>query len=253
MSGPTEPVDEPLVLLPGMNCSARLWSDVETGLSRRMPGLRVQHRPLQSSSIDAGAHALLDTLPQRFALAGLSLGAIVAMAMARIAPERVTRLCLMATNPYAPTSGQRQSWQRLRQDLAAGRAPRDIQHEMLPILLAGPARTPNLDERVLRMADETGSAALDRQLASQATRIDERPALRRVSVPTLLLAGGDDALCPVAKHEEMHQIIEDSRLAVLPGVGHLMTLEAPDTVSGYMAEWLSARRASHEREPSSPA
>ena len=253
MSGTNDSMQEPLVLLPGMNCSARLWSDVETGLARRVHGLHVQHRPLLSHSVDAGAQALLETLPPRFALAGLSLGAIVAMAVVRHAPQRVTRLCLMATNPYAPTSEQRVSWQRLRHDLAAGRTPRDIQREMLPILLGARARTPALDERALRMADEAGPEVLDRQLASQATRIDERSTLRRVRVPTLLLAGGADALCPVAKHEEMHRIIPDSRLAILGEVGHLMTLEAPDLVSGYMAEWLSVRPAAREREPSSPA
>lgn len=90
---PAVPSSPPLVLLPGMNCSARLWA-------RR--GRSAAPGPRPADPRRAG-QALLDALPDRFALGGLSLGGIVAMALTRRAPERVAGLCLMATNARAPT------------------------------------------------------------------------------------------------------------------------------------------------------
>ena len=63
---------------------------------------------------------LLDLLPDRFALAGLSLGGIVAMALVRTAPERVSRLWLMSTNPYGPTERQLRRLAPQRDRLAGG-------------------------------------------------------------------------------------------------------------------------------------
>jgi pimeloyl-ACP methyl ester carboxylesterase len=105
-------------------------------------------------------------------------------------------------------------------------------------LLHDPNRTPELDAQVLAMGEETGAELLDRQLAIQATRIDERPGLARIAVPTLVLAAAGDALCPVERHEEMAQLIPHSRLEVLENVGHLATLEAPDQVAAAVTQWL---------------
>ncbi|HYH29825.1 MAG TPA: alpha/beta fold hydrolase, partial [Pseudonocardia sp.] len=85
----------PLVVLPGMGCSPRLWSAA-------LPGGPVVHGSLDRPSIDGCVDALLDALPPKFALAGLSLGGIVAMALTRRAPERVERLALLATNARGP-------------------------------------------------------------------------------------------------------------------------------------------------------
>lgn len=231
-------MEEPLVLLPGMNCSPRLWWGVADAVARRLPRLLVRYESPAADSVDRCVEELLRASPARFALCGLSLGGIVAMAVARRAPERVTRLCLMSTNPHEPTAEQRASWRVLRADLAAGRTARDVQRGLLPVLLSTAARTPPLEEQVLLMADETGSDLLDRQLAAQGTRVDERPALRRVAVPTLVLAAAQDALCPVRKHEEMHELIPGSRLVVLDGIGHLSPLEAPGAVAEQLTRWL---------------
>lgn len=232
-------MDEPLVLLSGMNCSTRMWSGVEPALARDRPAVSVLHRPLSSDSVDGCADAVLTSLPARFAVAGFSLGAVVAMAVMRRSPHRVTRLCLMSANPYAPTAEQGLRWNAMRRELATGQTARDIQRDLLPVLLSASARTPVLDEQVLAMADEIGSDVLDRQLCMQLSRADERLTLAEVDVPTLILAAAADALCPVWKHEEMHDSIPTSRLEVLDGVGHLSTMEAPTLVTRQILSWLS--------------
>ena len=87
------------------------------------------------------------------------------------------------------------------------------------------------------MADDVGAEILDAQLALQATRVDERPGLREVRCPTLIISGGGDALCSPERHQEMHTLILDSELVVLERVGHLSPLEAPETVSRHLQRW----------------
>lgn len=224
---------DPLVLLPGMNCSARLWSFL--GLGNPITPT------LTEPTLVGQVERLLDELPPRFALAGLSLGGIVAMAVARQAPERVSRLCLMSTKPDPPTDEQRTAWARQRATLAAGASARELQSESLPVLLSPAVITGRRDlvGLTLAMADEVGSAGLDAQLALQATRIDERPTLARLRCPVLLLAAQNDALCGVDRHLLMHRVIAGSRLVVVEQSAHLSPLERPAEVAAEVHEWLA--------------
>jgi pimeloyl-ACP methyl ester carboxylesterase len=227
-------VSAPLVLLPGMNCSPRLWDGVLADLG----GPEVVHGELDRPTLDGCVDALLERLPDRFALAGLSLGGIVAMALVRRAPHRVARLALLSTNARGPIPSQRAAWAAQREALAGGATARDIQRDLLPVLLH--RRGPALDATTLAMGDDTGSATLDHQLAMQSTRIDERPALAAVAVPTLVLAPAEDRICPLDRHEEIAARIPGADLQILPGVGHLSTLEAPGEVAAALRAWLTA-------------
>ena len=225
MPSPTRPADDPLVLLPGMNCSARLWSRLDLG-----PTITPI---LTEPTLDAQVDRLLDELPSRFALAGLSLGALVAMALVRRAPERVSWLGLLSTNPHPPTEVQYAAWRAQRSALAGGQSARELQAELLPVLLSPRVidDRPDLVEATLRMADEVGGTALDAQLALQASRLDERAGLRAVRCPTLIISARDDALCPVERHEEIHRLIRGSQLLIIDDCAHLSPLEQPDVIS----------------------
>lgn len=225
----------PLVLLTGMNCTADLWSRC---------GLEGSITPtLDEASMDAQVEALLDTLPKRFALAGLSLGGIVGMALCRRAPERVARLCLLSTNAKAPTEVQRQGWQAWRDRLADGDTPRDLQRDILNALLSGPAqeRDPGLVERVLRMGDVTGTERLDAQLRMQASRVDESTALPELRIPVLVISGTVDAICPPQFHREIAAAVPGALLGSVE-TGHLSPMERPEDVGGLIRSWLSGRQ-----------
>jgi len=224
---------EPLVLLPGMNCSEALWSRLAVG-----PAL---YGRLTETSLDAQVDRLLDELPKRFDLAGLSLGSIVALAVARAAPARVARLVLLAVNPHAPTAVQRSEWSRQRRELEAGRTARELQEALLPFLLspATLAGRPDLVEQTLAMADIVGADGLDRQLQLQASRVDQRPDLSELACPTLVIAADDDRLVSVHRHREVHRLIPGSELVVLPECAHLSTLEQPERISTLINTWRS--------------
>jgi pimeloyl-ACP methyl ester carboxylesterase len=231
---------EPLVLLPGMNCSPRLWQPVldSPAFDRGRGPAPVLQPELRGRSLDDCVARLLAQLPERFSLAGLSLGAIVALALAREAPDRVARLALLAINPRAPRPEQQAGWAAQRRALAEGGTARALQEQLLPVLVADGSRSRDLDEVVLTMADEVGESALDDQLAIQQTRRDERPTLSRLVVPIAVIAGTEDMLVPVERHEEVCAAVRTAHLDVLPGVGHLSTLEAPEAVASVLATWL---------------
>lgn len=230
---------EPVVLLAGMNCSARLWP--------RLPGLPTLHADLREPTLAGCVDALLVRLPERFALVGLSLGGIVAMATARLAPGRLTRLVLLSTTARRPGPQQRAAWTAQRAALAGGASTRDLQRESLPLLLH--ERTAALDEQVLAMADDVSVDTLDRQLCLQATRIDERPGLAEIAVPTLVLAAARDRLCPVERHTEIAALVPGADLVVLDGVGHLSPMEAPTRVAALLGEWLSGPSSAARPSP----
>lgn len=223
-------------MLAGMGCNEDLWS-----LLNFLPPVEVLAASLVESDLDAQVDRLLDELPPRFALAGLSLGAIVAMALVRRAPERVIGLALMSTNPQPPTSAQYEGWLHLRGQLESSSA-REVQASLLPVLLSPVviASRPDLVELALAMAEELGEAVFDSQLRLQATRVDERPGLRGVRCPTLVLAADGDRLCPVAKHQEIASLVAESQLEVIAGSAHLSPLEQPELVSSRFTRWLRA-------------
>lgn len=226
----------PLVLLPGMNCTEDLW----TGM-----GLDDAITPrLDEPSMAAQVDRLLAELPPVFMLAGLSLGAIVGMALAQRAPERVAALCVMSTNAKAPTDAQRAGWQDWTDRLDAGETPRSLQESLLPALLSDAGRTrSDLVERTLRMGDDTGEPALRAQLKMQATRTDLRPGLGGLKMPVLVVSGQQDAICPPAFHAEIAAAVPQARFVSIEG-GHLLTLERAADVGSLVRSWRT-RAARH--------
>lgn len=219
-------MSEPLVLLPGMGCTPALFSKLDLGSAVILVPV------LDQPDLDSQVDLLLAELPDRFVLGGLSLGAIVAMALVRRAPERVTGLVLMSANPYAPTPAQRGAWAEQRQMLAEGVTPRELQRRLLPVLLSPGviADRPDLVELTLGMADDLGAETFDAQLRLQATRVDERPALRSVRCPSTVISARDDRLCSVERHQELAALIPGADLMIVEDCAHLSPLERPERV-----------------------
>ncbi|MFV0513396.1 MAG: alpha/beta fold hydrolase [Jhaorihella sp.] len=228
---------EPLVLLPGMMCDARLFAPQIVEFSRERA---VMVAPITlGERIEEIASNLLDQLPTRFALAGLSMGGIVAMELLRRAPDRVSRLCLMDTDPLAETpqiAAMREPWiVRAR----AGRLSEVMREAMKPDFLApGPGRSAILAQ-MYEMAADLGPDLFVRQSRALQRRTDQQGTLRKCRVPTLVLCGEHDRLTPVKRHSFMAELIPNARLTIVPGAGHIPTLEQPGAVAEALADWLA--------------
>ena len=227
---------EPLVFLPGMMCDARLFGPQIAELSA---DTAVMVAPItQGERIEEIGSSLLDMLPKRFALAGLSMGGIVAMELLRRAPDRITRIALMDTNPLAELPAVAANREPQIVKARSGRLLEVMRDEMKPNYLApGPNRAEVL-ELVMDMARALGPSVFIRQSRALQRRRDQQAVLRKCKVPALVLCGEHDQLCPVKRHSFMAELIPNAELVVLPDAGHLPTLEQPDAVTAALSKWM---------------
>jgi pimeloyl-ACP methyl ester carboxylesterase len=227
----------PLLLLPGLLCDRRLWEAQVAALG----DIAECHVPdlTRDDSIAAMADRTLASAPERFALAGLSMGGYVAQEIVRQAPERVTRLALLDTSARADTPEQTNR----RRDLIAlserGRF-HGVTAQLLP-LLVHPDRVQEsaLVDIVIAMAAAIDADGFRRQETAILNRRDGRADLGRIRVPTLVLCGRDDALTPPPMSREMAALIPRAQLRLIDRCGHLTTLERPAEVNAAMREWLA--------------
>lgn len=228
----------PLVLVPGLLCSSRLYGPQVEALWAHGPVMVADHR--RDASVEAIAERILSLAPPRFALAGLSLGGYIAFAMMRQAPERIAKLALLDTTarPDLPEqSAAREKFIKMAED---GKLM-DIVETLTPKFLhRNHASDPRLKEIVSAMARETGVEAFVKQERAIIGRPDSRPLLSEIGCPTLVLVGDGDELTPPDRAKEMADGIAGSKLVVVPDCGHLSTIEKPDAVNKAMSDWLEA-------------
>jgi pimeloyl-ACP methyl ester carboxylesterase len=225
----------PLVLIPGMMCDARMWGDLPAALHPRPV---IHALPIGSDTIAALAAEVLRMAPPRFALAGLSMGGIVAMEVLAQAPDRVERLALLDTNPRAEAPEvQARRGPQIDRALSGGlRAV--IRDEMKPNYLAqGEGRQAILD-LCMNMALALGPEVFARQSRALRDRPDQSATLAAFRGPALVLMGGEDRLCPRDRHDQMHALMPQSRLVVIEGAGHLPPLERPTETQAALRRWL---------------
>lgn len=225
----------PLILLPGMMCDARLFGPQIGALSALGP---VSVAGLGGAdSIEGLAEAILADAPPRVALAGLSMGGIVAMEMLRQAPERVAGLALMDTNPLAETDAAKARRGPQIDKARAGGLADVMRDEMKPNYLTEGPRRGEILKLCMEMALDLGPEVFCRQSIALRERRDQTETLAAYDGPTLILCGRDDALCPVERHELMHGLMPGSKLTIIEGAGHLPTLEQPDQTTAALMRW----------------
>lgn len=231
---------EHLVLLPGMMCDERLWAAQRSGLKDRCASITVADITA-ADCICALAGAVLTNAPARFALAGLSMGGIIALEIWRQAPERVSRLALLDTTAGAETPQRRQWRERLLGRVLRGELRQALIDDLKPRYLARINRdNRSLLNAISAMALSLGDRVFVRQSRALKHRPDSIATLATINVPTLILCGAEDALCPPEHHRLMAKRIPNARLAVLDECGHLSAMEQPRRVTAEMRTWLRA-------------
>ncbi len=236
---PTDSPDSlPIVLVPGLNCSARLYAEQIPALWRFGPVVVADHT--RDDSIAAIARRILAAAPPLFALAGLSMGGYIAFEIMRRAPQRVAKLALMDTGARPETAEQTA---RREAPMALARAGNLIRvADDSFVFFVHPDRHTDvaLRDAVRAMAEDVGAPAYLRQQQAIMARPDSRPGLSAIACPTLILVGAQDRGTPPELAQEIAAGIADSRLVVVPDCGHLSTIERPEAVTEALVEWMQS-------------
>jgi pimeloyl-ACP methyl ester carboxylesterase len=226
----------PVVLVPGLLCSARLYAAQVTALWGAGPVMVADHT--RADTMGALAEDILAAAPRRFALAGLSMGGYISLEILRRAPERVTRLALLDTSARPDTPEAT----RIRHEqiaLAQGGRFAEVPLQQFPRLVHCDRHNDGtLRDLVLKMAEEVGAPAFVRQQRAVMTRPDSRPSLAAIGCPTVILVGEGDVLTPPEVARELAAGIRGAGLVVVPDSGHLSTLERPEAVNRALLDWL---------------
>jgi pimeloyl-ACP methyl ester carboxylesterase len=249
----------PLVLLHAFPLDARMWDAVRAPLASHLRVITPDQRGLGRSPLpesdrepdleDAARDvvALLDRLElDRVVLGGCSMGGYLAMAVLRLAPERVGGLVLIDTKatPDTPEAAQTRLDVAVRVE-TEGTAGW-LAEANLPNLLSGSTleRRPEIVENVREMIESQPPAGISWTALALRTRPDSLDLLRDSRVPALVIVGEEDRITPVEAASAMAEVLDGATLVVLPGAGHLTPLEAPANVVEAILSWYPA---THEK------
>ncbi len=227
----------PIVLVPGLTCSARLYADQIPALWRFGSVTVADHT--RDDSMAAIARRILSTAPPRFALAGLSMGGYIAFEIMRQAPERVAKLALLDTGARPETAEQTER-RKLMIALAKSGRYAEVPDIAFPLYVhRNRHNDAGLKQIVRMMAAETGLEAYLRQQQAIMSRPDSRPGLGAIKCPTLVLVGDADEATPPELAREIAGAIRGARLVAIADCGHLSTLEQPERVTAALVDWMN--------------
>lgn len=218
-----------LYLVPGLLCSPLLWRGQRAALEAHFEVRDFLYHG--HDRYDAAVDALLDSASDRFMLAGFSAGGYLAQALMARAPERVTRLALLSTRPQAEPEGGAEARRALVAEAETGEAGFD--RVALEVLAAKYLPEDRRDDKALldtmrAMAHDIGVEGFRNQQEAIIHRPDSVPRLARIACPTLVLSGALDQMTTPEDHALISAHMPKAVRFLLPGVGHMAPLEAPE-------------------------
>lgn len=238
----------PVLLLHSLGTSLHVWDEQARALADAWRVIRIDLRGHGLTGVPPGPYAIeqmaRDALSVLAALGvarvhvgGLSIGGVVAQAMASLAPGAVASLMLCDTAMALPPAAM---WPEraaaVRAHGVASIADAVMARWVTPGFAASPAAT-GLRQMLLR-TDPEGYAGAAEALAAA----DRTEATRALRLPALVLVGDQDQATPLSSAEALRDAIPGARLAVLRGAAHIPTVEQPALVSAAMLEFLAERR-----------
>lgn len=226
----------PVVLVPGLACSPRIYDPQIPALWRAGPVCLANHA--RGGDMAAIARRILAEAPLRFALAGHSMGGYIVLEMFRQAPERVARLALLNTSarPETPEASERR--RGLIAEVKQGGYRKVMDGLFDKFVHPSRASDADLKKIVFDMADDVGPDAFVWQLEAIMTRADSRPTLAAIKCPTLVLTCDTDNMVPIDASIEMANAIAGAKLVTVPDCGHLPQLEKPQAMTDALLDWL---------------
>lgn len=235
-------IDKPhLVLVPGFLCDEAVWAPQLPALRRRATVQVAEHGLLDS--LGAMAEAIIVHAPQRFAIAGHSMGGRVAMEVFRRVPQRVTHMALLDTGCHALPDGEAGERERQARMALLATARNAGMRAMATLWVQGMVHPDRLSDRVLigQIVDMLARRTPQHQEA-QTTALLRRAStaalLQQLRCPTLVLCGREDRSSSLEQHIEMAGLVRGAELVVLDHCGHMCTMEHPADLAQQLTGWL---------------
>jgi pimeloyl-ACP methyl ester carboxylesterase len=222
----------PLVLLHGFPLDHHLWGETDSLLEDAFdlitPDLRgfgestITDAPCTMEDYASDIAALLDHLDiRKSAIAGHSMGGYVALAFARLYPERISGLGLISTQAVADSPERKEG----RYQSAADVAEKGIGGVVEAMT---PKFTPDLRLQTLarQIMERQQPAAYIGALKAMAERMDSTFLLSTLRFPVVVVHGNADVLVPVDRARDVKSAVPHAHLVELNGVGHMPIMEA---------------------------
>ena len=223
-------------MVPGMMCDERIFSPQIEALSQN---LEVTIAEISNfSSVRELASDVLKKAPKKFSLLGHSMGGIVAMEIYSQEPNRIEKLILMDTNPKAELDEVKLKREPQIREVNKGKLLEVMRDEMKPNYLTESENKSSVLNVCMDMALNLGPDVFINQSRALQSRLDQQNTIQSIKIPVLIMCGSEDKLCPVERHEMMHNMISDSDLKIINNAGHMPTLEQPRETTEVIKEWL---------------
>jgi len=225
-----------LILIPGLGSDAAVWRRTITALGDEATCLVGD--TLSDPTLPKMAERILAQAPPTFALAGVSMGGMVALEIMKIAPERVTRLALVDTSARPDRVGQKVY--RGLSNLVVGLTGdfRRLAERSLPSLIH-PQAPQDVRDDLVEMSVRVGAKVYVRQNRAVTAREDLRPVLSGITIPTAVIVGEEDRLTPLPMSREIHALTPGATLHIIPNCGHLPPIEKPQAMAALFKAWLA--------------
>ena len=166
------------------------------------------------------------------------MGGIVAMEIYSQEPNRIEKLILMDTNPKAELDEVKLKREPQIREVNKGKLLEVMRDEMKPNYLAESENKSSVLNVCMDMALSLGPDVFINQSRALQSRLDQQNTIQSINIPVLIMCGSEDKLCPVERHEMMHNMISDSDLKIINNAGHMPTLEQPRETTEVIKEWL---------------
>jgi pimeloyl-ACP methyl ester carboxylesterase len=234
---------EAVFFLPGLMCDRAVWEHQARGISDLALSTCAEWDG--EDSLAAMAETVLRGAPERFSVAGHSMGGRVALEVYRAAPQRVSRIALLDTGFQerpGDASGEEEERGRLALlRLARSDGMRAMARQWLPPMIH-PARLADaaLVDGIIDMFARKTPQIFERQIRALLARPDATGVVEQIRCPALVLTGREDLWSPPARHAEMAARIPRSTLVVVPDCAHMSTLERPEAVTEALRTWLAS-------------
>ncbi|MDP3194965.1 alpha/beta fold hydrolase [Tabrizicola sp.] len=230
---------EPVVLITGFMADARSFMPQLARLGADRPVILLN--PGLGDSVEKIAADISPHLPARFALVAHGLGGNIAIELMRKRPEAVTRIALIATDPIPETPQRAAAQEALIVAAKTGHLAACMAQMLPPTALHDAPWRDEVMALVMDMAETLGPIQFQRHLRVLQRRPDQQKTLRKVHVPTMIIAGESDTLVPRRRAEFLAAMMPQGCLEIIAEAGHLPQLEQPEAVTRLLHTFLAGR------------